>query len=159
MGKPQPDPVAGAVPISIPAHPGYVDFLDNRLNGNTGTIRMRRIFPNPYGTLKSGLFVRIRLPISTPYSSLLVPDEALQSDQGRKYVFIVDPANKVEYRSVTVGQTIIRLGQSMRVIKDGLREGERVIVSNMQRVRAKDEVLVRDAKPANDGSLVAAKQQ
>jgi multidrug efflux system membrane fusion protein len=112
-------------------HPGNVDFIDNRLNGNTGTIRMRALFQNPRGTLKSGLFVRIRLPIGSSYKALLIPDEAVQSDQGRKYIYIVGADNKVEYRTVTLGQPI----QGLRVIKEGVKPGERVVISGMQRVR------------------------
>ncbi len=121
------------------AHKGKVNFLDNRLNANTGTVRMRGVFVNPSGVIKSGLFVRIRLPLGVPYKALLIPDEALLSDQGRKYVYIVaktkndkgEEVDKVEYRSVQLGQSI----QGLRVIKEGVKEGERVIVSGMQRVR------------------------
>jgi membrane fusion protein, multidrug efflux system len=119
---------------------GGVNFLDNRLNANTGTVRMRGVFANPSGVLKSGLFVRIRLPIGVPYKTVMIPDEALLSDQGRKYVYVVkkskneqgDDVEQVEYRAVELGQSI----QGLRVIKDGkLKEGERVIISGMQRVR------------------------
>src|SRR5437899_3024747 len=64
-------------------HVGKVNFIDNRVNATTGTIRMRGVFENPAGLLKSGLFVRIRLPIGSPYKTLVLPAEALQSDQGR----------------------------------------------------------------------------
>ena len=119
---------------------GFVNFLDNRLNGNTGTVRMRGVFDNPKNILKSGLFARVRLPIGIPYKTLLIPDEAIQSDQGRKYVFVVKPAKddqgkeseKVEYRAVTLGQSI----QGLRAIKEGLDKDEHIIVSGMQRVRA-----------------------
>ncbi|HEY7329063.1 MAG TPA: efflux RND transporter periplasmic adaptor subunit [Gemmataceae bacterium] len=134
---------------------GYVNFLDNRLNANTGTVRMRGVFSNPNGVLKSGLFVRIRLPVGVTYKALMVPDEAVLSDQGRKYVFVVTDIKKVqdekgnevekgtvEYRSVDLGQAL----QGLRVVnkfeikegnkKVGLAEDERVIVSGMQRVRA-----------------------
>jgi multidrug efflux system membrane fusion protein len=118
---------------------GYVNFLDNRLNANTGTVRMRGVFANPNDVLKPGLFVRIRLPLGVPYKAILVPDEALLSDQGRKYVYVVkkdkndkgEEIDKVEYRSVEIGQAL----QGLRVIKKGVHEGERVIVSGMQRVR------------------------
>jgi RND family efflux transporter MFP subunit len=136
------------------AYPGYVDFLDNRLNGNTGSIRMRGVFPNPRDTFKSGLFVRIRLPVGTPYQALLIPAEALLSDQGRKYVYVVKTVTEtepdgteeqkdvVEYRTVTLGQS----AQGLRVINavkkdsdgkiiEGLEPGERVVISGMQRVR------------------------
>jgi RND family efflux transporter MFP subunit len=147
-------------------HPGKVDFVDNRLNGNTGTIRMRGVFTNALGTLKSGLFARIRLPIGKPYQSLLIPDEALQSDQGRKFVYVVDAEDKVRYRSVTLGQAIPTVREAkngakkteqsgqepekmmLRVIKKGLKQGDRVIISGMQRVRPDLHVKVRVEKPA-----------
>lgn len=122
---------------------GHINFLDNRVNANTGTVRMRGVFDNPKRFLKSGLFVRIRLPIGMPYETLLVPDEALQSDQGRKYVFVVNDNNEVEYRAVTLGQAI----EGMRVIKEGLAKGDRVIVQGMQRVRAKMRVEAKMQEP------------
>lgn len=121
------------------AHKGEVNFLDNRLNGNTGTVRMRALFDNAKGILKSGLFARIRLPIGIPYKTLLIPDEALQSDQGRKFVYVVKKekdaegkeVDKVKYRAVKLGQAI----EGLRSIKEGLKQGERVIITGMQRVR------------------------
>src|SRR5262249_5059637 len=88
---------------------GTVNFIDNRVNANTGTLRMRAVFDNAHGLLRSGLFVRIRLPIGSPYETLLIPDEALMSDQGRQYVYVVNNANEVLYRAVTLGPAIPRL--------------------------------------------------
>jgi RND family efflux transporter MFP subunit len=139
------------------ARPGHVDFVDNRLNGNTGSIRLRAVFANPRGTLKSGLFVRIRLPVGKPHEALLIADEALQSDQGRKYVYVVDDKGVARYRSVTLGQAIPgvpgtretpKAGETLsgddkimlRVIRSGLKPGDRVIVSGVQRVRRDEEV-------------------
>jgi multidrug efflux system membrane fusion protein len=122
---------------------GTVNFVDNRVNASTGTIRMRGVFDNRNGFLKAGLFVRIRLPIGRPYQANLIPDEALLSDQGKKYVYVVDDNNEVVYRPVTPGQEI----QTLRVIKTGLSKGERVIVSGMQRVRAKSKVEVKVQPP------------
>jgi RND family efflux transporter MFP subunit len=122
---------------------GTVDFVDNRVNAGTGTIRMRGIFQNPTGYLQSGLFVRIRLPIGDPYKALLIPDEALLSDQGKKYLYIVDDKNTVVYRSVKLGQAL----EGLRVIKEGLAPGERVIVSGMQRVRPSVEVQAKMQPP------------
>jgi RND family efflux transporter MFP subunit len=99
------------------SHKGTVNFLDNRLNANTGTIRMRAVVDNPTGYLKSGLFCRVRLPIGHPYKALLISDEALQSDQGRKYVWVVNVDKKVEYRSVQPGQAIAGL----RVLKEAFK--------------------------------------
>jgi RND family efflux transporter MFP subunit len=108
-----------------------VNFIDNRVNAATGTIRMRGIFNNETKTLKSGLFVRIRLPIGVPYQAILVRDEAVLSDQGRKYVFVVDEHNKVVYRPVTIGQET----GGWRVVKEGVKLDDKVIIAGMQRVR------------------------
>jgi len=119
-------------------HVGTIDFIDNRVNGNSGTIRLRGVFPNPEHILMSGLFVRVRLPISAPYSAILIPDEAIQSDQGRKFVYVVNDKNVVEYRTVTLGQSL----QGLRVIKQGINKGDRVVIGGMQKVRPKAEVHV-----------------
>ncbi len=140
---------------------GTVNFIDNRVIGTSGTVRMRGVFDNPKGgILKAGLFVRIRLPIGQPYESLLVPDEALLSDQGRKYVYVVNGDNIVEYRSVEVGHAI----QGLRVVKKGLNLGDRVIIKGMQRVRPKAAVQVTMQNPPKApesplGKLLAGKRQ
>jgi RND family efflux transporter MFP subunit len=119
---------------------GRVNFVDNRVIATTGTIRMRGVFDNAAGLLKAGLFVRIRLPMAAPYQALVIPDEAILSDQERKYVWVVNAKKEVEYRSVKIGQAI----HDLRVIrpptpgqegKEGLSVGESVIIAGMQRVR------------------------
>jgi multidrug efflux system membrane fusion protein len=117
-------------------HPGTVDFVDNRLNGNTGTIRVRGVFENPRNLFRSGLFVRVRLPIGQAYETVLIPDEAILSDQGRKYVYVVNDRNAVEYRAVELGQAV----GTLRVIKKGVAAGDKLIVNGMQRVKPKTEV-------------------
>ncbi len=119
---------------------GVVNFVDNRVVATTGTVRMRGVFPNDDGMLKAGLFVRIRLPIGSAYQATLIPDEAVQSDQERKYVWVVNSAGQVEYRSVKLGQSIkelrvVRPPEKGKEGKEGLALGEHVIVSGMQRVR------------------------
>jgi RND family efflux transporter MFP subunit len=122
---------------------GRVNFVDNRVNAATGTIRMRGVFSNESKSLKPGLFVRIRLPIGNAYEAILVPDEAVLPDQDRKHVFVVNDEQKVVYRSVTIGQEIAGL----RVIKSGLSFNDKVIVSGMQRVREGSRVKVTEQKP------------
>jgi RND family efflux transporter MFP subunit len=120
---------------------GVVNFVDNRVAANTGTIRMRAIFDNPGGALRAGLFVRIRLPVGASYQALLVPSESVLSDQGRKYVYVVGGNNEVEYRKVSLGQEIAGLRVIRQaVVKDGkavegVVQGEKVITTGMQRVR------------------------
>jgi RND family efflux transporter MFP subunit len=157
-------------------HAGTVDFVDNQINANTGTIRLRGVFPNPTWALKPGLFVRIRLRIGAPYPAILIPDEALLSDQGRKYVFVLNDKDEVEYRPVKIGPTIRGLREykhaatdqdgsasrtatedvMLRVIKpadtgkegkEGLSQGERVIVTGQQQVRPKMQVQVKMQEP------------
>ena len=113
---------------------------------------MRGVFANSNGLFKAGLFVRIRLPIGTAYKAMLIPDEAILSDQERKYVWVVNSKNVVEYRSVQLGQSI----KELRVIKpptpghegkEGLSAGDRVIIAGMQRVRNGVQVSVEEHAP------------
>jgi RND family efflux transporter MFP subunit len=120
-----------------------VNFIDNRVNAATGTIRMRGVFANETKTFKPGLFVRIRLPIGVPYQAILVPDEAVLSDQGRKYVFVVDGQNKVVYRPVTIGQET----GGWRVVKEGVKLDDKVIIAGMQRVREGSLVKLTEKQP------------
>jgi RND family efflux transporter MFP subunit len=126
------------------AQAGTINFVDNRVSATTGTIRMRGVFPNPKRLLTAGMFVRIRLPIGKPYRTLLIADEAVLSDQGRKYVYVVNDQNQVVYRSVKLGQAVGEL----RVVHEGLSEKDRVIVSGMQRVRPDAKVVIKSEEPA-----------
>jgi RND family efflux transporter MFP subunit len=111
-------------------HEGTLDFRDNRLDPNTGTLRVRGIFPNHDRFLTPGMFVRVRLPIGKPYQALLVPEQAVGTDQGQKFVYVVDNKDEVTYRRVTVG----KLYEGMRAIADGIFPGERIVVTGVQRV-------------------------
>jgi RND family efflux transporter MFP subunit len=113
-------------------HWGHLDFIDNRLDPDTGTMTGRAIFPNPDLTLTPGLFARIRLPGSERYEALLLPDEAIGTDQTQRFVFVVNGQNTVEYRKVVPGPLI----DGRRVIRDGLKPEDWVIVKGVQRVRS-----------------------
>jgi RND family efflux transporter MFP subunit len=113
-------------------HQGYIDFVDNRLDPNTGTMTGRAVFPNPDPILTPGLFARVRIPGSGRYQALLIPDEAVGSDQSQKFVFAVNDEHLVEYRTVQLGPMI----DGLRVIRDGLGPEDWVIVNGVQRVRA-----------------------
>jgi RND family efflux transporter MFP subunit len=133
-------------------HLGSADFIDNRVNANTGTIRMRGVFQNDKGYLKPGLFVRIRLPIGNPYRAMLIPDEALQSDQGKKFVYVVDAKGHVSRHYVKLGQAV----KGLRVIQQGLKMGERVIIIGQQRVRENAQVKAKlQPPPKPPGSPLA----
>jgi RND family efflux transporter MFP subunit len=120
---------------------GYVNFIDNRLDSNTGTLQVRGIFNNPKHTILPNLFARVRLPLGEAYKALTIPEQALGTDQGQKFVYVVDPQNKVEYHGVQVGKA----QGTQRVILNGLNEGDRVVVSGLQRVRPG---VIVDPKPA-----------
>ena len=122
-------------------HKGYIDFVDNRIDPTTGTLQARGVFSNADHSLSPGFFGRIRIPGSGKYQALLIPDRALASDQAQKFVYVVNPEKKVEYRPVKTGPTI----DGLRVVKEGLKPGEQIIVEGLLRVRPG--VLV-DAKPA-----------
>ena len=112
-------------------HQGHLDFIDNRLDPNTGTMTGRAIFPNSDLALVPGLFARTRLPGSGKYEALLLPDEAIGSDQTQRFAFIVNDQNTVEYRKVELGPII----DGLRVIRNGLQPEDWVIVNGVQRVR------------------------
>src|SRR5262249_52404029 len=96
-----------------------------------GTLQVRGAFDNPKHSILPGLFARIRLPLGEPYQALTIPEQALGSDQDKKFIYVVGDQNKIEYRPVEVG----RLQGTQRVILKGISEGERVVVSGLQRVR------------------------
>ena len=112
-------------------HRGTINFVDNKVDSSTGTLRIRGVFPNPERLLSSGLFVRVRLPIGPPRQAILVAEQALGTDQGKKFVYVVNDEDEVTYRPVKTG----RLYDGLRVIEEGLVDGEKVIVSGLQRVR------------------------
>jgi membrane fusion protein, multidrug efflux system len=115
---------------------GAIDFADNVVNKGTGTIHLRGVFDNPVPPrgdrlLMPGLFVRLRVPIGPPHQAVLVAEQALGSDQGQRYVYVVDDKNAVQYRRVIIG----KMEDGLRVIRSGLEPGEQVVVAGLQRVR------------------------
>src|SRR5216684_661571 len=112
-------------------HQGTINFVDNQVNPKTGTLRLRGVFPNKDEALSAGYFARVRVPIGFPHQALLVSDRALDTDQGQKILYVVDTNNKVVSRPVRLGA----LHDGLRVITDGVKPGERVIVKGLQQVR------------------------
>ena len=110
---------------------GTIESVDNRLDTTSGTIRVRARFDNADGALVPGLYARIKVSGSAPHPALLVDEAAIGTDQDKKFVYVVDGAGKVAYRTVQIG------GQqgNLRVILSGLQAGDHVIVNGTQRVR------------------------
>lgn len=114
-----------------PSREGTVDFLDNRLDVGTGTLRGRGLVPNKDLSILPGQFARVRVLGSAPYEALLLPDTAIATDQSRKVVFVVKADDTVEMKPVVLGP----LDDGLRVIREGLKADDRVIVEGLQRAR------------------------
>lgn len=113
------------------SHEGTIDFAATEVSRTTGTARIRGIFANEDRELASGLFVRVRIPVSEPYDALLIPEQALATDQSIKYVYVVEADGTANRHTVELG------GQrgELRIITSGLKEGDHVIVKGLQRVK------------------------
>jgi membrane fusion protein, multidrug efflux system len=112
-------------------HAGQLSFVDNQVSSSTGTIRLRATFANRNLALTPGLFARIRLQGGGAYSGCLAKDEAVVTDLNQKYVFVLGKENKLEYRPVKLGP----MTDGLRVVRDGLHEGDVIVVNGLQRVR------------------------
>jgi RND family efflux transporter MFP subunit len=111
-------------------HTGRMDFVDNRLDAATGTIRGRALVPNPGGFLTPGQFGRLQLIGSGEFEALLVPDSAILSDQSRRFVWALDKDDVAEQRVVEPGN----LERGLRIVRAGLTRDDRIVINGMQRV-------------------------
>ncbi|MFZ1937345.1 MAG: efflux RND transporter periplasmic adaptor subunit [Thermoguttaceae bacterium] len=134
-------------------HEGIIDFGDNRLDVMTGTLRLRGIFPNPKRMLSPGMYARIRLPKGDPHRAILIPEAAVSSDQGQKFLYVVNDKNEAVYRRVKIGS----LHGGLREIKSGLSENDRVVLDGLQRVQAGKPVKPEEVKAAAKDGKAAAK--
>jgi RND family efflux transporter MFP subunit len=112
-------------------HRGLLDFVDNRLNPQTGAMRTRAVFDNADRRFTPGLFARIKLVGSSTYSAVLTPEQAIGTDQNKKFVLVIGQDNKAQFREVKLGALI----DGMRVITSGVFPGDLVVVDGLQRVR------------------------
>ncbi len=110
---------------------GTVHSVDNRLNTSSGTIRVRAVFDNADGLLVPGLYARIRLGSGAPHEALLVDEKAIGTDQDKRFVLVLDASSRAAYREVRLGA----LQEGLRVVEDGLKPGERIVVNGLQRIR------------------------
>jgi RND family efflux transporter MFP subunit len=112
-------------------HEGRLNFVDNRVDGASGTIRARALLSNPNGLFTPGLFARVRLLGSQRHPATLVQDQAIGTDQDRKFVLVLKSDNTVEYRPVVTGRVV----DGLRTVESGLKPGERVVINGLMRVR------------------------
>ncbi|MBU9582094.1 efflux RND transporter periplasmic adaptor subunit [Burkholderia multivorans] len=139
-------------------HAGTVDFLDNRLDPQTGTIRARVRLRNAHHTFTPGLYARVQLVSGRERSALLVDDKAVLTDQDRKYVYVIGPGDKALRRDVTIGRDL----DGQRIVEKGLNAGDRVVVDGVQRiyypgaqVKPKPQPARADAEPGGGAQAVA----
>lgn len=147
--RPSSRDTANPVQVSLagetkPSREGKMDFLDNRLDVSTATLRSRAIIPNKDISILPGQFGRVRLIGSAPYEALLLPDAAIATDQSRKVVFVVNNDNVVEVRPVTLGP----LDDGLRVVREGLKADDKVIIEGIQRARVGAKVAPHPPKAA-----------
>ena len=125
---------------------GTVNFVDNQLDPNTSTLNVRAVVNNEKQILSPGMFIRVRVPLGLPHRTILIPEEAIGTDQGQKFVYVVNDNDEVEYREIKPGR---QFNEKLRVLEPdetsggkriGVGEGERIIVSGLQRVRPKAKV-------------------
>lgn len=131
------NPRAGTTPVLIGLanedgfpHKGEVDFIDNALNPATGTIRARAVVPNPDGRFTPGLFARVRLLGESLPSALLINEQAVLTDQDRRYVYVIGEGDSAERRDVKLGPPV----EGLRIVESGLQAGDRVIINGMRKI-------------------------
>jgi RND family efflux transporter MFP subunit len=127
-------------------HEGVIDFIDNAVDPNTGTIQVRGVIPNPTGFLTPGTFARMRIARGEPYKTLLVPNEAIGAEQSERYVLVVGKDNVVASRTVKPGALFGRL----RAVVSGLNPDDRVVVNGMQKAQPGEKVTPQEAPISAD---------
>jgi len=149
----------GGIPVRLKlldetdfSHPGRVDFVDNVIDRASGTIRGRAQLSNADGLFTPGMFARVQVPASAPYQALMLPDAAIATEQARKFVYVIDQDNIARLRYVTLGQVV----DDLRVIKDGLADGDRVVINGLMRVRQGQKVTPEEQPVSPQASVPAA---
>lgn len=111
--------------------PGRLQLIDNQVDTTSGTVRLRAVFSNPDGRLIPGQFVRVRMAQPGKEPVIAVDERAIGTDQSKRFVVVIDGANKATWREITLGA----MAGNLRIVTSGLENGERIVVSGLQRVR------------------------
>ena len=136
-------------------HLGRMDFIDNKVDPRTGTIRGRAVFDNRDGLFTPGLYARLKLVGSATYDAVLIKDVAVGTDLGKKFVLVLGDDGKVNYRSVDLGPKL----EGLRIVRSGLNQCETIVVNGLQRVRPGSAVQTQDVPMAEADTLAALKEQ
>lgn len=137
------------------SHLGQMNFMDNQVNPRTGTIRGRAVFDNSNGDYTPGLYARLKLVGSSTYSAVLIKDEAVGTDLGKKFVLVLDKDGKAIYRNVELGPKI----EGLRIVRNGLAKDDRIVVNGLQRVRPGALVDAQTTPMASQETLAALAEQ
>jgi len=125
---------------------GTLQLVDNQVDAKSGTVRVRAVFDNKDGSLLPGQFAHVRMGQARKTSALLINERAVGTDQNKKFVMVIDSEKKASYREVTLGASV----DGLRIVTDGLKPGEQIVVNGLQRVRpgavVAPEVVPMDAK-------------
>ncbi|GAB4233549.1 MAG: MexE family multidrug efflux RND transporter periplasmic adaptor subunit [Kiloniellaceae bacterium] len=129
---------AGSLPVKVRLSDerdgpfeGTLDFAENKVDENTGTMRVRAVFSNPDLVMQPGIFGIINIPGSLPYRGVMIPDSAISADQDKRLVYVVDEAGKVSRREIRPGPRL----HGYRVVREGLTGEETIVVEGLMRVR------------------------
>jgi RND family efflux transporter MFP subunit len=139
-------------------HKGVLDFVDNRMNAPTGTLRVRALFANPEPdfVLQPGFFARVRVPGSEKYPALLIPDQAVGTDQEQKFVYVVNDQDGLDYKRVQLGPIV----DGLRVVRQGIGSNDWVVVNGLMSIRPGVKVKPnRASATTNQAQPMAAAQQ
>ncbi|MBD8493359.1 multidrug efflux RND transporter periplasmic adaptor subunit MexE [Pseudomonas syringae] len=136
-------------------HLGQMNFVDNQVNPRTGTIRGRAVFDNTDGRFTPGLYARLKLVGSATYTAVLIQDEAVGTDLGKKFVLVMDKDNKPTYRPVELGPKL----EGLRIVRSGLAKDDTIVVKGLQRVRPGQPVEPEVTPMASEQTLAALRQQ
>lgn len=131
---------------------GHIQLIDNQVNGQSGTIRVRATFNNADGRLIPGQFARLRMGQPKAQSLVMVDERAIGTDQDKKFVMVVGADNRALYRSITLGGSV----EGMRIVTSGLKSGDRIVVNNLQRVRPGALVKMEVAEMGGHGPQLAS---
>ena len=127
-----------------------MNFVDNQIDMSTGTWRLRAKIDKPDPTLLPNMFLRVRVPLGKPYDTLFVPEKALGTDQGQRFLYVIDKENKAVYKQVACGLTCGPLREGMMAIISGLQPTERFVINGLQRIRAGQVVDPKEETPKTE---------
>ncbi len=141
-------------------HTGQLDFVDNQVHSDSGTMRLRAVFANAHGLLTPGLYAHVQLQVGEPKERILIDDRAVGTDLGNQFAYVVDKQHQIEYRKIVTGG----LFHGLRVVDSGLKPGDVIVVNGLQRVRPSAQVspqlvAMGNRLDARDRALVDATAQ